>query len=287
MKTNRRLLTPILLAILSGAAHGQSFTEMNGEWHIPANWSTGALPTESTVPIINNSHTANITAGNPAALADILRVGNQNHATHFGRLSIAGDLDVTRNIQIASALNAEGYVTHTAGTVTFGSNFQVASIGAGSKAEYTISGGTLSGPAGNIAVGTQGAGLFHVSGDTATVLANSMNIGATATLRFTLGAGGASPIAINAGVTIADGATLIVDGAAFTGSLGSISLIQAAGITGGFGDNVTFENFGALTPELSQVGGSLTVIPEPRVYGLALCLLAFAGIFLRRLRARA
>lgn len=290
MKKTNLLLTSTVLAILSSALHGQTtvFLEVDGDWNVADNWTNGIPGTDPTgnyTAIINNSRTANITS-NTLPFETFLRVGNQNDPNFFGALNIGADLAVN-NIQIASGPNSTGFVTQTAGTVTVGNNLQIASNNAGATAEYTISGGTLAGPSANIAVGTMANGLFHVSGDSASISANAMNIGATATLRFTLAEAGVTPIAINEGVTITDGATLIVDGAAFTGSLGSITLLQATGITGGFGDNVTFENFGALTPELSQVGGSLMVIPEPRVYGLALGLLAFAGIVLRRLRTRA
>ena len=290
MKKTNLLLASSVLAILSASVHGQTtvFLEVDGDWNVADNWTNGIPgmdPSGNYTAIINNSRTANITS-NTLPFETFLRVGNQNDPNFFGALNIGADLSVT-NFQIASGPNSTGFVTQTAGTVTVGNNLQIASNNAGASAEYTISGGTLAGPSANIAVGTVASGLFHVSGDSASISANAMNIGATATLRFTLAEAGVTPISINEGVTITDGATLIVDGAAFTGSLGSITLLQATGITGGFGDNVTFENFGALTPELSQVGGSLTVIPEPRVYGLALGLLAFAGIVLRRLRTRA
>lgn len=287
MKKTNLLLTSTVLAILSSALHGQTtvFLEVDGDWNVADNWTNGIPGTDPTgnyTAIINNSRTANITS-NTLPFETFLRVGNQNDPNFFGALNIGADLAVN-NIQIASGPNSTGFVTQTAGTVTVGNNLQIASNNAGATAEYTISGGTLAGPSANIAVGTMANGLFHVSGDSASISANAMNIGATATLRFTLAEAGVTPIAINEGVTITDGATLIVDGAAFTGSLGSITLLQATGITGGFGDNVTFENFGALTPELSQVGGSLMVIPEPRVYAFAFGLLALAGIGIRRFR---
>ena len=292
MKKTNLLLTSTVLAILSAAVHGQTtvFQEVNGDWNVADNWNNGIPGTDPTgnyTAIINSSRTANITS-NALPFGNILRVGNQNDPNFFGALNIGADLSVSANIQLAGGVGSTGFVTQTAGTVTFGNNLQMASSNsAGATAEYTISGGTLSGPTANIAVGTQGNGTFHIIGDTASVLTNSMNIAANATLRFTLAEAGVTPISINEGVTIADSATLIVDGAAFTGSLGSITLLQASNITGGFvGDNVTFENFGALTPELSQVGGTLSIIPEPRVYGLALGLLALAWIGMRRFRAR-
>jgi hypothetical protein len=287
MKTKKILFTFSLLAMLSAAAYGQSFNVADGDWHVPANWSTGLLPTSGTNPIINNSRTANITAGNPAALADILRVGNQDSPTAYGQLNIAGDLTATRNIQIASGLNSEGYVTQSAGMVTFGNNFQVASNSSGSVAEYMVSGGTLSGSTGNIAVGTQGIGLFHVSGNSANISAGSMNIGEGATMQFTFAEAGVTSIDLTAGLNITEGASLLIDGAAFTGSvIGEIELFKFATINGSFGENVTFQNFGSLNPQLSQVGGSLMVIPEPRIYALALGLLAFAWIALRRRSGR-
>jgi hypothetical protein len=239
------------------------------------------IPGELATAIINNSRTANITT-NAVSPITTLRVGNQNHATQFGALNVGADLEVSSNIQIASGENSKGSINHTSGMLSFGNNFQISAVNPGTDASYTISGGTLSGPTGNIAVGTTSTGLFHVIGNDASISANSMNIGATATIRFSLADIGVSKIELAAGLNISDGANLVVDGSSYQGTLESITLIQAATINGNFGQNVTFENFGELNPQLSQVGGSLMVIPEPRVYGLAFGLLALAWIVGRR-----
>jgi hypothetical protein len=293
MKQTKLLLTALALAVLSASSNAQVTITLNktpGAWNVLADWNVGAnpataLPTADDVVIINNSRTGNLTGA--AAFANNLRVGNQDHATHFGRLNIGADLTVTSNLQIASGPNSEGYVTHTAGTVTFANNFQVASINAGSVAEYTISGGSLSGGAtGNIAVGTTGSGLFHVQGASASVSSNSMNVGAGATIKFTMAASGVTAPSVTAQLSITDGATLVVDGAAYTGGPATITLVQFGTITGSFGDNVTFQNFGALTPSLQANSDnlSLVVVPEPSMVALLAGLGGLCVAGLRRAR---
>lgn len=210
----KKLLFPVLLLVLCAAnlpAQTLSFLEPAGEWHDSVNWNTGNLPGISDTAIINNSRTVTITPGNPTALADTLRVGNQNSDVHFGSLRIEGDLNIARNMQVASAANAEGYVRHTSGTVSISQNLQIASTNAGAVAEYTLAGGTLSGSTANILVGTEGTGLFHVDGDGGSISFSTMEVGAGGTLYFTLGETGVTSIHISEKLSRHPSATLVVD----------------------------------------------------------------------------
>lgn len=250
------------------------FTQLDGDWHDPSNWNTGILPAASDTVILNNSRTAHITAGNPVALADILRVGNQNSEVHFGVLNVGGDLNVASNLQIASGPNSEGYVTQAAGTITIGSNFQIAANNSGAVAEYSISGGTLSAPTATIAVGTEGTGLFHVEGDSAAISASSMEVGANATLSFTLGESGVTPITVAASFSRHSNSMLMVDRGDY--NWGEDSELLLVAMTGNLPpwnpERIMLVGFEDFQPEIRQIEDGIVItsreyedpiVPEP------------------------
>jgi len=250
------------------------FNELEGDWHVPSNWNTGAVPGASDTVILNNSRTATIAAGNPVAMADIMRVGNQNSDVHFGALNVGGDLSVARNLQIASGPNSEGYLTHTAGTLNIGSNFQIAANNTGSVAEYRISGGVLSASMSTISVGTLGTATFHVDGDGASISASSMEIGSGGTVQFTLAASGVTPIALSGSFSRHSGATLVVDRGAYDwGEDSELLLVAMSGSLPPWNpDRITLIGFDGFEPEIRQIGEGIIitsreyedpVIPEP------------------------
>lgn len=266
MTFKKQLLFPALLLILRVAPmQAQTvFVPQAGEWHDPSNWNTGALPGASDITIINNSRTATITVGNPTAEADILRVGNQNQNTSpeaFGALQVEGDLTLARNLQVASGPNSEGYVTQTGGTVTLGRDLQIASTNTGAVAEYTLSGGTLSGPTASISVGTEGSGLFRVDGDGGSVSVSSMEVGAGGTLYFTLGETGVTPINVAESFSRHSSAGLTVDRGMYDWSEDSeLLLVATSGTLPPWNEErITLIGFEDPLPEIRQKADGIVI----------------------------
>lgn len=262
-----------LMAFASGS--GQTvFNVLEGDWHEPSNWNTGAIPQASNTVILNNSRTATIASGNPVALADILRVGNQDSDVHFGALNVGGDLTVARNLQIASGPNSEGYIVQTAGTLDVGSNFHIAANNTGSVAEYRISGGVLSATMATISVGTEGTGTFHVDGNGASISSSSMEIGSGGTIRFTLAESGVTSIALTGSLSRHSGAALVVDRGAYDwGEDSELLLFAMSGNLPPWNpDRITLIGFDNFEPEVRQIEEGIVItsreyddpiVPEP------------------------
>lgn len=154
-----------------------------------------------------------------------------------------------------------------------------------------VSGGTLNWT-GQVRGGNAG-GVFRVIGDEATISMLRLNAREDQdydhTFEFVLGEAGISTITVDGFVHLS-GATINIDGSAYTGGAGTFDLISTPNLASA-SSSITLTGFDAfedafVTQDTNDNIFTLTIIPEPRVYGLALGLLALAWIGMRRSRAR-
>jgi hypothetical protein len=114
----------------------------------------------------------------------------------------------------------------------------------------------------------------------------NLNANAGTTFNFNLGPSGVSVFQGTGTATISPGANLVIDGSLYIDGPALIPLFNFSAIEGDFGANVTFNNFGALTPSLDTTGGtlSLVVVPEPSMVALLAGLGGLCVVGLRRAR---
>lgn len=282
MKTTKILFTSSLMAILSAVANAQittSFTATEpADWDVPGNWNNGVPGTGDTAVITNGREPIISSAITP--VPGTIRAGNNADG---GTVRISGGAISATNFQAATATGSTGHLTISGGTFTVNNSTWLSATGTvtGTSSTLNISGGTFDWGT-NLNLGTTGTNVATVSGSAGTMSGTKINAGGGTSFIFNLDSEDVSAFTGTGTLNITAGASLLVDGTAFTGSLGSITLFNFDQITGSFGENVTFQNFGSLNPQLSQVGGSMMVIPEPRVYGLAIGLFALVWIVVRR-----
>lgn len=263
---------------------------------------SGGSATATTSVTVNNQGLLDITGGSMTTPALTVNSGGSANLTG-GTLNMNGTLTANGTVTINGGTIARtitGVNTSIAGTgkiellsgsyaLTGGGATDQINLGA---ALIEVSGGTLNWT-GQVRGGNAG-GVFRVIGDDATINMGRWNSqtgqGTEHTLEFVLGETGISTIVVDGFVHLS-GATINIDGSAYTGAAGTFNLISTPNIAS-LSSSITLTGFDAfqdafVTQSTTDNIFTLTIVPEPRFYGLALGLLAFAGIVLRRLRARA
>ncbi len=245
--------------------------QANNNWNLAANWVGNVLPGGSDNAIVNNGLSATISANSVFNPLDV-QVGNDDLG---GTLNIAANLSAG-GIGVGVAGSANGLINQTAGTVTLGGGGAGALNIASSNpvtgtGRYTISGGSLKFL--DMVVGAQGPGTFRVEGNAATQIQGyTLDLGPTATLQFALGTNGVTPIVLNldtsvlppvgGGINISPGASLMIDGTAYTGGDATIPLIRSLGDGGDLFTpaNVSFLGLGAFNPKIQQMNNDVYLV---------------------------
>ena len=245
------------------------------------------------------------------ALSEYNLSGGSATATTRVTVNNQGLLDISGGTLTTPELIANGTVTIDGGTIARTITGVNTSIGGTGKVELLsgsyaltgggatdqinlgaalieVSGGTLDWT-GQVRGGLNGT--FRVIGNEATIDMGRLNAqtGLEHTLDFVLGESGISTITVDGFVHLS-GATINIDGSAYTGGAGTFDLISTPNLASA-SSSITLTGFDTfedafVTQSTADNIFTLTIIPEPRVYGLALGLLALAWIGMRRFRAR-
>jgi hypothetical protein len=243
----------------------------NNNWNLASNWDGNLLPSSSDRAIVNNGLTANINANSVFTPLEVF-VGNDDLG---GTLNIAANLSAG-GLGVAVSGSAGGVITQASGIVSLGGGgtgaLNIASsnpfLGTG---RYTISGGALNFV--DMIVGVEGPGIFRVEGSSATQIQGStLDLGSQSQLHFLLGTSGVTPIVltqdtsvlppIGGGINIAAGASLVIDGSAYTGGSATIPLIRSLGDGGDLfsSANVSFVGLNALNPTIQQKNNDVYLV---------------------------
>jgi hypothetical protein len=211
--------------------------------------------------------------------SSIFAVGYRSigHLTvNSGTANLGSDLTVGRQgvgVTLLSTLTGSTF-TQNGGTVTVGGALAIGGgIYSGSVDIYD---GTLSAAKGLILH----RGEFAVHGSKATisfdkaVSTDPMRINADGTLKFVFDANGVSSLDFkDEQLAIWDGASIVIDGSAYTGTGRNILLLDAGSFDAANGrdrfSNVTITGFSfGASLEYDDVNGTLSLIPEPATLGL-------------------
>jgi hypothetical protein len=279
-----------LLALASAAAtviHAQNFTASpSGDWNTSTNWNPVGVPPNGSTAVVTNGRTA-IVSDAVAPAPNIIRIGNNSNG---GTLSVTAGSLTGATLQAASAANATGHYNISGGTLTATASTFLSATGdpatvTGTSTSLTISGGTLNWGT-SLNLGLTGTTAVNINGSGGTLTGTGMNANAGTTFNFNLGPSGVTAITGTGTATLIAGAALVIDGNLYAGGPASIPLLDFGTILGDFGANVTFNNFGALTPSLDTTGGtlSLVVVPEPSMVALLAGLGGLCVAGLRRAR---
>jgi hypothetical protein len=154
------------------------------------------------------------------------------------------------------------------GTVSVGTVFSMSSETDSATSFFTATNGSLS--AATMKIGTIAEATFTLEGDESTIdVSGALTAGAYSTFSFQFDETGVSTISADS-ITIDNAATLLIDGADYTGGNASFTLF-AATTTDSF-SNITVTGFGTIDTDytLTQTDSAITlnVIPEPATIGL-------------------
>jgi hypothetical protein len=258
-----------------------------GDWNLPTNWDTDAVPTDLDDAVISNDGTANITAAPPTVngvrvgdaagsagtvnhsagtltVNDAIRVGVNGGTGTYG-LSGTGSLSVHNEFNVGNG--GTGTLNVTGGTITklaptvAGSGDQWMNVGrhAGGNGTFNLSGGTVQVDAGNVfLVGRDGAsGTVNQTGGSLNV-DGELNLGdfapaAGPTAVYNISNGNLTADVINVGAWNNANGTLNISG---TAKVHLDNVLQV----GRSGDNGSTNN-----GTVNQTGGEVVVTNGVRI----------------------
>ncbi|MDQ8207543.1 hypothetical protein QEH52_08485 [Coraliomargarita sp. SDUM461003] len=196
-------------------------------------------------------------------------------------------VNLSSGINISQGVNGNGanLTMEVGSTLNVGSGLSMSGNATGGTSFITMEGGVLD-VGGNFGAGSQYAASFTIEGDDATIdVGGNVNAYENSVFNFNLGTGGVSSIDAEGTMTITSGASLVVDGSAYSGS-SSITLFQFAtdSLTGIFDvADITLTELDGY----SLVYGADSIylaIPEPSSFVFGAGILAFGAVLLRRPR---
>jgi hypothetical protein len=309
MKKTRPLIRTSLALVACAAitslplqtTHAQNniFLPAAGNWTNTANWSLAALPAVGTTAIMNNARVVSVnnvigtTAGN-------INVANQLAGFTGGMdVNAGGSLSYQGNLFIGAA-GATGLVQIQGGSLTSvntGARIVMQGQNGGINSTFAISSGsfTAQGSAAADALDIRGVRLdisggtvdmsggqmrtllnptISVFGDAATIQVGYLNSAAgttTATYNFAFGSSGISSIDSAAWMHLG-GATINVDGSAYTGGAGSFNLFTSVNLASTpLAQYITspFDGYDtAFSVADNNLVLTLTAVPEPTTFAL-------------------
>jgi arylsulfatase A-like enzyme len=270
MKKHTRILyttlTTLLASLASLPAQTVSFNNSDGDWALPANWSSGSLPAAPANAIVGGGRTANVTSVIEQA-PNFIRIGNNSTG---GTLNVSGGGLSGSHLQVASGVDSVGIVNLSGGTLTTGA-FSVASTNSGATASLTLSGGTLNWGT-NFNIGTQGNATVTIQGKNQEVYSGANIVIGNGTLIFRFGEDGVASLDASSSLIIGTSATLTVDGSAYQGDGGAYRLITfgSGERVGDFRENTIAEGFGSSKTLIKyndeENSIDLIVIPDRHVF---------------------
>ena len=257
------LCAVIAMCLAAPPALASTWTGSSGLlWNNGGNWNPVGIP-DGVDAIINNAGTATLDAVVPD-IADLQVSG-------YSTLNIDTGADLTAtgsgNIAVGGASD-EGYVDHTSGAVSFGTDLTLGSA-ATDFGRWTMSSDGTLGVTGDLTVGGSGNGQFDLQGTSVLTVGGNIGIGTS---------GGSGSLTLTDSATLTQtGGSLTVGGAfAVEGSTPTINVTDYAQTSGG-SLNVVLDDFGVSTINASgdlALGGALNVSiaggasPAPDIYDI-------------------
>jgi len=159
------------------------FLPTNGNWNVPANWSSGVLPTAASSPIILNGSVAVLDSS--VGACGNLYVGQGSGPTFKGTVLVRSGAALTAATMLLGRDGSNfGLVSQMGGAVVVNSYVSIgdaAGGGSGASGEYDLSAGSLllPNPGSFVVVGSQGVGQMLVCGS-ATLTSPSIYVGSGA-----------------------------------------------------------------------------------------------------------
>jgi hypothetical protein len=251
------LIVPLVSAPLSVQTTTVNFNVRKGDWAVAESWNPIGVPDGNVVGVITHARIATISSQIKES-PNIIRVGNNPNG---GTLDLIDGSITATNLQVASTNLSNGAVNLTGGSLTISNSTLVASNNiTPNLGSLNLSGGTFSW-GDNMTIGSAGTGNLSITGANGNYSGNNLTAGANAKFTFVLSAEGVSSLSASGDFTIADGASIVVDASAYTGT-GPFTLIDWQGYRNGSFHNVTITGFpGSLVYD--DTARILSVIPKP------------------------
>jgi hypothetical protein len=243
MKTRLRIL-PIVLFLLTSVSHliaqNAIFNKADDDWALPQNWSTGSLPGPGNVAIVNQGRIVNVTAA-VSQTPDVIRIGNNAAGA---TLKVRGGSLAGGAIQAATAIGSSGEIHLSGGSLVSNGSTFLASQNTDATASLILAGGSFNWGT-SLTVGGKGIATVTVDGGDGLFYRGTSVTIQNGGLAFLFGESGVNFLEASSSLTIGNSSTLLVDGAAYTGSGGIYTLIGfgGAGRTGDFIGRTTIVNF--------------------------------------------